>query len=121
MSNNSLFNGVVQQMNQLNIHTIGVLRQNDDPIPVDLEEVLITPVEWKMRDGKMIFPKVIYTYYRKGSVWSLLLERISGNEPPKWGVDLYGSDVSATNQPDLKETLRMLNFLTKLVKATPAN
>jgi hypothetical protein len=108
-------------MNDLNILTLQALRQNDEPAPVDLEEVLITPVEWKIREGKMIFPKVEYTYYKDGNVETLRLERVSGNEAPKWDMNLYGGKLVAETQPDHGETLRMLNFITRLVKAKPSD
>jgi hypothetical protein len=114
-----LLTDVINQMNDLNKRTLEILRKNDKPVPVDLEDVLITPITWRLRDRKMIFPVVEYTYYRNGSIWTLRLERVSGKEAPMWDVDLYGQGLIAKRQPDIDETMRMLEFITSLVKGLP--
>lgn len=119
MNTTILLTDVINQMNDLNKRTLEILRKNDKPVPVDLEDVLITPITWRLRDRKMIFPVVEYTYYRNGSIWTLRLERVSGKEAPMWDVDLYGQGLIAKRQPDIDETMRMLEFITSLVKGLP--
>lgn len=119
MNTTILLTDVINQMNDLNKRTLEILRKNDEPVAVDLEDVLITPITWKLRDRKMIFPVVEYTYYRNGSIWTLRLERVSGKEAPMWDVDLYGQGLIAKRQPDIDETMRMLEFITSLVKGLP--